>query len=561
MKRAPVIGIGLDAADPTLLEPWMDQGLLPNLDRLRREGTYGRLANTVPYAGDNEVEFSSTEPSWVIFSTGCYPSKTGFWDTIAFSPEDYSVICDEVDSGYDYKGFSPFYALGDNYRVAAFDIPVSALCDQVKGLQILGWGGHFPFVPSHSNPQELFGEIVEKYGRNPVLHNDNGRWWDAKYVNWIQTALQKSIEKRVAVCQDLLRRDSWDLFLTTFGDTHSAGHDLYDQSQPDHLLHTYRRGQTDPLLAIYKKVDWAIGEILSAAPEDATVFCYSVHGIGANLTDLLSMFFLGEIMYRFNFPDRPGIAQGELGKVPSSPIKNPIRRSWADEVWRKVHEPNPIKKLINTWAPKKWMSANKYGLSSPRLLQSTQPQLGWMPGMAYSSLWPEMKAFAVPAFADGHIRINLQGRERDGNVLPDEYDGLCQEITAMLHGLTDGRSGQPLVKQVVRTRHNALDDDPTLPDADLVVVWNEIPTDVVDSPTLGRIGPVTFNRPGGHRSRGFFVGKGKGIPAGEVLENGRVVDIAPTFLSSLGAPIPEYYDGCSLFSSFSSEKAESISIA
>ena len=559
MQRAPVIGIGLDAADPTLLEPWMDQGLLPNLARLRQEGTYGRLANTIPY-GNDEVEFSSTEPSWVIFATGCYPNKTGFWDTIEFFPEDYRVTCDEVDSGYDYQNFSPFYALGDDYRVAAFDIPVSALCDQVKGLQILGWGGHFPFVPSHSNPQELFAEVVEKHGRNPVLHNDNGRWWDPNYINWIQTALQESIEKRVAVCKDLLQRDSWDLFLTAFGDTHSAGHDLYDQSQPDHLLHAYRRGQVDPLLTIYQKVDWAIGEILSAAPEDATVFCYSVHGIGANLTDLLSMFFLGEIMYRFNFPGRPGVASGKLDAVAPPPIERPIRRSWADEVWRKIDEPNPIKRLINTWTPKKWLNASQYGLSSPRLLQATQPELGWMPGMAYSPLWPEMKAFALPAFADGHIRVNLQGRERDGIVSSEEYDTLCQEITTMLYELTDGRSGQPLVKQVVRTRQNPLDNDPTLPDADLVVVWNELPTDVVDSPTLGRIGPVTFNRPGGHRSRGFFIGKGRDIPAGEALKNGRVVDLAPTFLSCLGAPIPSYYDGEALFSSRSSTAASTTAV-
>lgn len=553
MKKTPVIGIGLDAADPTFLEPWLDQGLLPNLAKLRQEGTYGRLKNTVHYA-DGEAEFSSTEPSWVMFSTGCYPNKTGFWDTASFFPKDYSVVCDKVHSGYDYKDFSPFYALGDDYRVAAFDIPVSALCDQVKGLQILGWGGHFPFVPSHSQPSELFGEIVSKYGRNKVLHNDNGRWWNPKYVSWIQQALKESIETRVDICKDLLQRDSWDLFLTTFGDTHSAGHDLYDQSQPDHPLHDYRRGESDPMLKVYQKVDWAIGEILAAAPEEATVFCYSVHGMGANLTDLLSMFFLGEIMYRFNYPGKQGLAPGKLGNTPPPPIKRPIRRAWSDEVWRKIYEPNPIKRLINTWTPKKYLSATQYGLASPRLLKSRKQQLGWMPCMAYSPLWPEMKAFAVPAFADGHIRINLQGRERDGKVAPAEYESLCQEITTMLYELTDGRTGQPLVREVRRTRYNPLDEDPTLPDADLVVVWHELPTDVVDSPTLGRIGPVTFNRPGGHRSRGFFVAKGADIPVGETLSEARVVDLAPTFLSSLGAPVPDHFDGKSLFT-FSDAKA------
>ena len=77
-KSKPVIAIGLDAADPTLIEPWIESGDLPNLRALSEQGTYSRLKNKVNYQGASEVEFSSTEPLWTMFLTGCLPDKTGF---------------------------------------------------------------------------------------------------------------------------------------------------------------------------------------------------------------------------------------------------------------------------------------------------------------------------------------------------------------------------------------------------------------------------------------------------------------------------------------------------
>lgn len=545
MKKHPVIAIGLDAADPALIEKWTDQGHLKHLGQIRQGGTYGRLNNVLQYQGGT-AEFSSTEPLWVMFSTGCYPNKTGFWDTVKFDPKNYKVSCDRIYGGYDYQEYQPFYALGDRYHVTAFDVPVSRLSDGLNGQQILGWGGHFPFVPSGSNPSSLLPEITATYGKNPVLFNDDGKWWDARYVSWIQTAIQDSVATRATICRDLMQRQPWDLFLTVFGDSHSAGHDLYDQSQPDHPLYNFRTHNgtaPDPMLAAYKAIDQSIGRIIEGAPDDAYVLCFGVHGMTANHTDLLSMFHIAEILYRFNFPGKVALAPGQLGTTPPPPITKPIRGGWSGEAWRQNYEPNPIKRLFNTWAPKGMLKFEQNGLVSPYQLREQGVALDWSPALWYSPLWTQMKAFALPAFADAHIRINLKGREQDGIVEPEEYDALCDELTELLYRLKDGRTGKPMVKQVIRTRTSPLDPDPKLPDPDLVVVWHLLATDVVDSPDVGRVGPVTFNRPGGHRSQGFLMAKGPDIAAGSELQNGRVIDLAPTILSLLDAPIPDYLDG------------------
>lgn len=215
----------------------MSEGHLPNLSQISREGTYSRLNNTVNYCG-TPTEYFTTEPLWATFSTGCRADKTGYWDTVSYNPENYEIVCDVVKSGYDYREY-PLYALGDDYKVAVFDLPVTVISERVNGAQILGWGGHYPYTVSDSNPPELFTEIIKKYGTNPVLHNDNGLWWQPEYVKWIQQTVDQSIKGRTAIARELLQREAWNLFLMVFGETHTItiGHDLYNHSQPNHPLY------------------------------------------------------------------------------------------------------------------------------------------------------------------------------------------------------------------------------------------------------------------------------------------------------------------------------------
>jgi len=548
-KSKPVIAIGLDAADPTLIEPWIESGDLPNLRALSEQGTYSRLKNKVNYQGASEVEFSSTEPLWTMFLTGCLPDKTGFWDTVTYNPKDYSVQCDPIYGGYDYQEYLPFYTFAKDKKILAFDVPVSRVVDGVDGIQITGWGGHHPFVPSESSPPNALSDILAKYGENPVYRKDNGYWWSDKYFNWVRDSVKHSVETRVQIFDDLMAQGPWDLFLTAFGETHTLGHDLLHTSDPKHPLFPYHNKMNmmgDPMLAGFKQVDAAVGELIAKAPEDAYIAVFALHGMDVNHTDLLSMMFIGEIMYRFNFPGKCGLTPGNLDEPPGPVISRNIRNGWPGEVWRQMYEPNPLKRLWNTWVPKRFLEAGTQdGLLSPYTLEKNGEQLFWMPAMAYSPLWPKMKAFAIPGFADAHIRINLKGRERDGIVDLAEYDALCIEITDMLYRLRDGRTQKPLVKDVVRTRNHPLDEE-KLPESDLVVVWHDVFPDVVDSSDFGRIGPITYNRSGGHRDRGFLMLKGPGIDANSLVQNGRSVDVGATLLDLMGVEIPTYFDGRSL---------------
>ena len=51
-KHGKVIIIGIDGMDPRLTERMMQEGQLPNLDKLRNQGGYSRLGTSTPTNGE-----------------------------------------------------------------------------------------------------------------------------------------------------------------------------------------------------------------------------------------------------------------------------------------------------------------------------------------------------------------------------------------------------------------------------------------------------------------------------------------------------------------------------
>ena len=80
--------------------------------------------------------------------------------------------------------------------------------------------------------------------------------------------------------------------------------------------------------------------------------------------------------------------------------------------------------------------------------------------------------------------------------------------------------------------------DPEGPGADLVVTWHG-PLDALVHPDTGVIGPLAFPRSGSHTPNGFLLAAGAGIPRA-TLDERPGVDVAPTLLSLVGAPIPSH---------------------
>ncbi len=146
---------------------------------------------------------------------------------------------------------------------------------------------------------------------------------------------------------------------------------------------------------------------------------------------------------------------------------------------------------------------------------------GWLPRLA-SALWRQThhevrpweraRAFAVPEhYMTSGIRINLRGREPAGTVEPGaEHEALCRELTEVLLSL-------------------------------------EFPIRAVRSPRIGTVAEdFPFERSGDHRSNGLLAGLGPRFQSGEIKNEVRTEDIAPTVLEFFGVPIPSHYEGRSV---------------
>ncbi len=78
LKKALVLGF--DGVDPHLLEVWMNQGKLPNFQRLRSKGSFLPLQSSIP---------AQSPVAWSNFITGTDPGGHGIFDFLHRDPERY----------------------------------------------------------------------------------------------------------------------------------------------------------------------------------------------------------------------------------------------------------------------------------------------------------------------------------------------------------------------------------------------------------------------------------------------------------------------------------------
>ncbi len=85
-----VVILGFDGIDYRLTEQFLAEGRLPNLARLREQGTLSPLRSTVP---------SQTPVSWSTFSTGLHPGRHAIFDFLKRDPATYRPSFAAFDEG------------------------------------------------------------------------------------------------------------------------------------------------------------------------------------------------------------------------------------------------------------------------------------------------------------------------------------------------------------------------------------------------------------------------------------------------------------------------------
>lgn len=488
-SRAKVVVIGIDGGDGPLIKRWARAGALPSFRRLLERETYGVTVNPPGLAAGSV---------WATFYTGVSPARHG-----QYSGNEYfdSVEYRETDYRPDQLTTPPVWALLSDAgkRVAVIDAPYTFLHPHINGINVVDWGTHArrQGATFHTWPPSLATEILEKFGADTIGECDAVRPRNAEEHRTFRDNLVERVRRKTDMSLHYLAQGNWDLFVTVYGDAHCAGHQCWHVHDPSNHLHDPALAAEvgDPLKDVYVAIDAGIGRILDSCGPETTVIVFCSHGMtnhhsGSRLLD--------DMLQALEGVHRPR-ARDALTKR--------LREAWVGSPrWVRACL-KPLRRPIN-----EALVLNKR--EGRRFFEVTNNN------------------------ATGGVRINLQGREKDGIVRPGaEYDALCEQIAQDLRAFINLETHEPLVAEIIKTAERY--SGPRLADLpDLLVTWNrKAPIRRVASPKTGVIeNRQGDGRTGDHTMDGMFfvVGRERNVLNRRVP----VVDFAATLVSLLGVASP-----------------------
>lgn len=507
--HAPVLMIGLDAAELTLVEQWMAAGDLPELAALRKRGTFTKLRSTANWLVGSP---------WSSFYTSTTPAEHGLYHYLLWRPDLMTFARPTPD----WLPLRPFWReLAAKRRVVAMDIPLAYAPGDFGGIEISGWATHETLQAPASNPPSLMSWVQTEFGKQP-LGNEESRLLTAAELLDIRDQCLGSVEKATRVAETLMRRERWDLFLLCLAATHRGGHQLWDQANlKGDATPQQTRELEQALKSVYVACDAAVGRLVREAGPAATVMVFALHGMGPNVS---RSEVLGEMVFR--------ILAGERA----------ARRA--------TLQPGRPWKRLRSLVPGTVRSSIKGRL--PRSMQDRLTQFWRTGGLD----WEKTKAFAALCDLDGYVRVNLRGREAGGVVEPGaDYEALCMIIADGLRSFVDADTGMPVVQAVARPGELFATGSRKAGLPDLMVRWSDVPAAAhrtITSPTYGDIGWPTpgrhpQGRSGNHRPDGFLIAAGDAVRGGIFSQEPHILDLAPSVYDLFGLPVPDHMHGRPLF--------------
>jgi predicted AlkP superfamily phosphohydrolase/phosphomutase len=518
MRKEPkLVVIGLDAATWTLIRPWMAEGRMPHLARLMKDGVSGSLESVLP---------PITPPAWTSFMTGKNPGRHGIFHFVETEHGGYAMNYANATSR---RSPTVWKLLNDaGYTVGTMNIPFTYPPEKLNGFQISGMD-----TPSESSPfihpPELRDELLRHLGQIQLdlrflssMTSDERRYQVLAEMEQLDRQWSKA-------ALYLLENHPQDVMMFVFMSIDTVQHYFWQYMDKDHFLH-------DPGLAakfgdavrnVYERLDAAAGEIISRLSPETAVFVVSDHGGGPTVDRTI---FLNRYLAQL------GLLHYKQSAV--SPLRS---------LWNKILRAgfSALRATLNS------RQKSKLAEMFPKLHKKSE--------LAYSSFtsidWTRTKAYCSEVLASPpSIWINLKGVKPQGIVEPADYDSLVTHIIEKLGELKDPRTGLPVINRVYR-RHEVFHGPFAHEGADLILDWwsenslfstqPSFPEETNNPPLVIREhGPTDKSEWGGtHRLQGIIVGRAPVFAVGKEIQNAHLIDIAPTILHLLGAPVPADMDG------------------
>lgn len=446
--------IQLDAGDIEYIRA--NLGALPAMARLIGAGGAHPL-EVEPLAGSSNMTFN----------TGLHPVDHGMFFQMQWDPAGMRFR--SVDPGWVGAQLTPFWRKGRLARLKALIVdPAYTFAGGAPGhLEVRGWSAHSALTGFQSNDRAERRRIAGAYGVNPIGHEHQlRRGPEARAVE--RDRIIGSARKRARLLCDLIARRDWDFLYAVFAETHRGGHVLWPQE-----------GVTprDGLLDVYKAVDAAVGEVVTALPENTDVVLFAVHGMARQSSQ---SHFL-----------KPLLDAG-LRAAGHDPVRRAARSGAV--AWLRRNLPQSIQ----------WRIRDNISLRLRDRVIAREFGAGVVPG--------ETIAIPLPSDNHGYWRVLTKGREARGTLDEAAARQFCDDFAEVIAGFRTP-DGQPLVTDVLFPSREAGARAHLMPD--VVACWNEAIRPMAEArhPKLGVIrAEPHLARTGNHRFRGFYAHAGAPPP-------------------------------------------------
>ncbi|MBN2801868.1 MAG: alkaline phosphatase family protein [Deltaproteobacteria bacterium] len=273
MKKTKAIILGIDGADPIIINNLIKKNLLPNFSKIKKDGILTELLSTLP---------PTTYPAWTSFFTGAEPSFHGVTDFTV--KQGYKIKFTNTQRRELLTIFE--HLENNNLTTSAAWFPAMYPPLKTNGYQISGWdspvtsNGDSSFVyphELHKTLSNLFSDIHLKF--DPIDEFSNSEKWYEE----ASKSLISRINRRGEMALWLLKNRPVDVASFYFGETDTAAHHFYafydDNSprRPDNVSKILK----ETIENVYIEMDKVIGNIISAS-DNAPIFILSDHGSMGN---------------------------------------------------------------------------------------------------------------------------------------------------------------------------------------------------------------------------------------------------------------------------------------
>ncbi|MFC6756242.1 MULTISPECIES: alkaline phosphatase family protein [Haloarcula] len=243
-KRAFVLG--LDGVPWGKLNDWIDEGHLPNFERLRASGVSSACESTMP---------PNTALAWPSIATGVWPDTHGVYGFRRVTSEYGHEMCTSRDVDYP--------TLWEQVRPAVVaNVPMTYPATEIDGELVSG------MISPEMNEQFTHPPALCQRIREEIPDYEIGLTW-SEYTDRPEAflaALEGHVTARRELMRLLMERDDWRLFFFVY-------------TAPDRLQHLH--WDETVLVDHYQTLDEILGEVMAYTEErGANLFVVSDHGFG-----------------------------------------------------------------------------------------------------------------------------------------------------------------------------------------------------------------------------------------------------------------------------------------